>query len=176
MYAAVVPGGGVVQVYPGVHTSKHLHSKFSQMGAKPSVSSQGRPLGQWHRPPTHSMPSGQRLPQAPQWCSFLSRFTHLSLQRLWPSGQPQTFSSPRLMQFLEQHWESLLHSLPKRLQSLAQATPGKEANAAPRRAPPIHLIALPLERVPVASSFASSSKERLVVCWLTRAPIPRRAG
>src|SRR5215208_2743094 len=63
------------------------------------------------------------------------------------------------MQFLEQHWESLLHSLPKRLQSSAQAIPGKEANAAPRRAPPIHLIALPLERVPLASPFASWSKE-----------------
>src|SRR5215211_5822884 len=63
------------------------------------------------------------------------------------------------MQFLEQHWESLLHSLPKRLQSSAQAIPGKEANAAPRRAPPIHLIALPLERVPLASPLASSSKE-----------------
>src|SRR5215218_11281951 len=63
------------------------------------------------------------------------------------------------MQFLEQHWESLLHSLPKRLQSSAQATPGKEASAAPRRAPPIHLIALPLERVPLASPSASSSKE-----------------
>jgi hypothetical protein len=47
----------------------------------------------------------------------------------------------------------------KRLQSLAQANPGTEAKAAPRRAPPIHLIALPLERVPVASSLASSSKE-----------------
>src|SRR5215211_8250251 len=63
------------------------------------------------------------------------------------------------MQFLEQHWESLLHSLPKRLQSSAQAIPGKEANAAPRRAPPNHLIALPLERVPLASPFASWSKE-----------------
>src|ERR671912_239522 len=63
------------------------------------------------------------------------------------------------MQFLEQHWESLLHSLPKRLQSLAQATPGTEAKAAPRRAPPIHLIALPLERVPLASPLASSSRE-----------------
>jgi hypothetical protein len=72
------------------------------------------------------------------------------------------------MQFLEQYWESLLHSRPKRLQSLAQATPGKEAKAAPRRAPPIHLIALPLERVPLASPLASSSKVRLVVCWLTR--------
>jgi hypothetical protein len=64
------------------------------------------------------------------------------------------------MQFLEQHWESLLHSLPKPLQSSsAKATPGTEASAAPRRAPPTNLIALPLERVPVASPFASSSKE-----------------
>jgi hypothetical protein len=63
------------------------------------------------------------------------------------------------MQFFEQHWESLLHSLPKRLQSSAQATPGTEAKAAPRRAPPTNLRALPLERVPLARPFASSSKE-----------------
>jgi hypothetical protein len=41
----------------------------------------------------------------------------------------------------------------------AQATPGMEAKAAPRRAPPIHLIALPLESVPFASPLANSSKE-----------------
>src|SRR5215212_710427 len=75
------------------------------------------------------------------------------------------------MQFLEQHCESLLHALPKRLQSLAQATPGTEAKAAPRRAPPIHLRALPLERVPVASPLARSSKDWLVVCWLTCCPL-----
>ena len=63
-----------------------------------------------------------------------------------------------------EHWEFLLHSLPNSLQSVAQATPGTEANAAPGRAPPIHLIALPLERVPVASPLASSSKELSVVC------------
>jgi hypothetical protein len=114
-----------------------------------------------HSRPTHSSPSSQRLEHSPQWCSFFCRFTHLSLQRLLPSGQPQTLSSPRLMQFFEQHWESLLHSRPKRLQSLAQAIPGTtKANAAPRSAPPIYLIALPLERVPVASPLASSSKER----------------
>src|SRR5215213_3194635 len=112
-----------------------------------------------HTPSTHSCPSGQRLKQRPQWRSFVCRFTHLSLQRVWPSGQPQTLSSPRLTQFLEQHWESLRHSLPKCLQPSAQATPGTEANAAPRRAPPTNLIALPLETVPVASSLASSSKE-----------------
>ena len=118
-----------------------------------------------HPPPTHSSPASQRLKQLPQWRSFLSRFTHLSLQRVLPSGQAQTLSSPRLMQFLEQHWESLLHSLPKVLQSSAQASPGTEANAAPRRAPPIHLRALPLERVPVASPLASSSKERPTPPW-----------
>jgi hypothetical protein len=49
---------------------------------------------------------------------------------------------------------------------LAQATPGKEANAAPRRAPPIHLIALPRERVPVASPLANSSKEVVTLLGL----------
>ena len=117
------------------------------------------PLGHWHAPPTHSLPSGHRLKQLPQWRSLVFRSTHPSLQRVLPSGQPQTLSSPRLMQFLEQHWESLLHSLPKRLQSSAQATPGTEANAAPRRAPLTNLIALPLEKWPFASPLASSSKE-----------------
>ena len=89
-----------------------------------------------HTPSTHSCPSGQRLKQRPQWRSVFLRFTHLPsppgfLQRVLPSGQPQILSSPRLMQFLEQHWESLRHSRPKRLQSSsAQATPGTEAKAA----------------------------------------------
>ena len=158
----------------------------------------------WHTPRTHCSPSSQRWKQRPQWRSLLCRFTqlplqqvwfdaqrfaqlpqwpslvfrftHLSPQRLWPGGQPQTLSSPCLMQFFEQHWESLLHSLPKRLQSLAQATPGTEAKAAPRRAPPIHLIALPLESVPVASPLARSSKDRLVVCWLTCCPHSPKGG
>src|SRR5215212_5559369 len=129
-----------------------------------------------HTPSTHSCPSAQRLKQAPQWRSFLWRFTHLSLQAVLPSGQPQTLSSPRLTQFFEQHWESLLHSLPKRLQSLAQATPGMEAKAAPRRAPPIHLIALPLERVPLASPLASSSKELCAVCVAIGSPLPEMTG
>jgi hypothetical protein len=42
---------------------------------------------------------------------------------------------------------------------LAKATPGKEAKAAPRRALPTNLSALPLERVPLARALASSSKE-----------------
>jgi hypothetical protein len=136
----------------------------------------GQPPSPWHTPFTHCSPSSQRLKHSPQWRSFVCRFTHLYLQRVLPSGQPQTLWSPHLTQFLEQHWKSLRHSRPKRLQSLAQATPGKEANAAPRRAPPIHLIALPLERVPVASPFASSSKERLVVCWLTCCPPSPKGG
>lgn len=153
----------------------HPHSQVSGLSVPPSQATGGQPP--WHIPSTHSDPSSQRLKQLPQWRSFVCKLTHLSsLQRVRPVGQPQTLSSPRLMQFLEQHWESLRHSLPKRLQSLAQATPGKEAKAAPRRAPPIHLIALPLERVPLASPLASSSKEWLVVCWLTCDPFPQRAG
>ena len=134
----------------GVHTGLQNGS----VPGTPSVHSS--PAGQGglhigsppHTPSTHSCPSGQRLKQLPQWRSFLCRFTHLSPQRVWPWGQAQTLSSPRLTQFLEQHWESLLHSLPKRLQSSsAKATPGKETSAAPRRAPPTNLSALPLERV-----------------------------
>jgi hypothetical protein len=43
--------------------------------------------------------------------------------------------------------------------SAAQATPGIEANAPPTNAAPSNLSALRLERVPLASPFASSSKE-----------------
>ena len=134
----------------------------------------------WHIPLSHSSPSSQGLKQLPQCLSFLWRFTHLPsprgfLQRVLSSGQPQTLSSPRPMQFLEQHWESLLHSRPKRLQPSAQATPGMDANAPPTRATPISRSALPLERVPVASPLASSSKDWLVVCRLTYCPFPKRA-
>ena len=129
-------------------------------------------------PPTHSDPSGQRLPQLPQWCSFFSRFTHLPLQQVW-------FERHRLEQLPQ--WRSLVlrftHLSPQRVcpsehrsSSLAQATPGTEAKAAPRRAPPIHLIALPLERVPVARPLASSSKDWLVVCWLTCCPHSPKGG
>jgi hypothetical protein len=41
----------------------------------------------------------------------------------------------------------------------AHATPGTEANTPPRRALPIHLSALRLVRVPLASPLANSSKE-----------------
>jgi hypothetical protein len=75
------------------------------------------PLGQpppWHTPPTHSLPSRQRLKQLPQCRSFLCRFTHLSPQRACPVGQPQILPSPLgfLMQFLEQHWRSPVHLRP----------------------------------------------------------------
>ena len=44
-----------------------------------------------------------------------------------------------------------------------QAAPGKEAKAPPTRAPPSNLSALPLERVPLASPLANSSKDEVVV-------------
>jgi hypothetical protein len=137
----------------------------------PSVSGVPGQPPPWHIPPTHSSPSAQRWKHSPQWRSFLSRFTHLSPQRLWTSGQAQTLSSPRLMHLLEQHWESLLHSLPKRLQSSsAQATPGKEAKAAPRRAPPIHLIALPLERCLLQAPWQARLRNSVSFVWPSAAP------
>src|SRR3712207_2726808 len=45
----------------------------------------------------------------------------------------------------------------------ARATPGMAASAPPRRAAPINRRALPRERVPLASSLASSSKARSLV-------------
>jgi hypothetical protein len=46
----------------------------------------------------------------------------------------------------------------------------------PTRAAPISLSALPRESVPLASPLASSSKVRLVVCWLTRCPLSPKGG
>jgi hypothetical protein len=97
-------------------------------------------------------------------------------QRVLPSGQPQTLSSPRLTQFLEQHWRSLRHLRPKPLQSSsAQAAPGtKEASALPTSPPPSNLNALPLERVPLASPLASSSKELSVDSLAIGCPLSRK--
>ena len=151
-----------------------------QLGSPPPTGGSNSPshTSPSHTPATHSCPSAQRLKQLPQWRSFLCRFTHLSLQRVRPVGQAHTLSSPRLTQFLEQHWESLRHLRPKPLQSSssAKATPGKEANAPPTRAAPINLMALPRERVPLASPLASSSKEWLEVSWLTCTPFSPKDG
>jgi hypothetical protein len=136
------PGTSTTQIVPGLHCSQlvtRAHPVVQSVQTVPLPSARyphSQPLGQLgvhigsppeRTPSTHSCPSAQRLEQLPQWFSFLLRLTHLSLQRVLPSGQPHTLSSPRLTQFFEQHWWSLLHSLPKRLQPSAQATPGKEA-------------------------------------------------
>jgi len=145
----------------------HTPPTHSCPSAQHSVPHVVVPLGQppWHTPRTHSCPAAQLLEQLPQWRSLVLRFTHPSLQRVLPSGQPQTLSSPRLTQFLEQHWRSLRHLRPKPLQSSsAKAVPGTEANAPPTRAAPISLSALPLERVPLANPLVSSSKALSVVC------------
>lgn len=68
---------------------------------------------------------------------------------------------PRLTQFLEQHWESLLHSLPKRLQSSAQAIPGKEAKAAPRRAHPSTLEPCPSRGCPLRAPLQARRRRTL---------------
>jgi hypothetical protein len=58
----------------------------------------------------------------------------------------------------------LQHLTHSRLPPLsAQATPGIEAKAPPTKAAPSNLSALPLERVPLATSFANSSKESSAV-------------
>jgi hypothetical protein len=111
---------------PGMHTCS------SGQQSPPHTVSPGGQLPS-HPPPTHSCPSSQRWKHSPQWRSFLCVFTHLSPQRSWPVGQLQTLSSPHLTQFLEQHWESLLHSLPKRLQSLAQRWPRLPLERKPTR-------------------------------------------
>ena len=58
----------------------------------------------------------------------------------------------------------------------ASATFGVKASAPPRRAAPINLSALPRESVPLARPLASSSKDRLVVSWLTCCPLSQKGG
>jgi hypothetical protein len=82
-----------------------------------------------------------------------------------------------LTQLLLQHCSSFLHVFPLRLQpggSAAASPMPTDASAPPTRAAPINLSALPRESVPLASPLATSSKERLVVCWLTCAPCRER--
>jgi hypothetical protein len=71
---------------------------------------------------------------------------------------------PRLEQLPLQHCLSLLQSLPLGVQpgGSAAAIPPKPSDPSvpPRRAAPISLSALRRERLPLASSLASSSKER----------------
>jgi hypothetical protein len=83
---------------------------------------------------------------------------------------------PLLTQLPLQHCASFLHFFPVGLQRSAAATPPSDPSAPPTRAAPINLSALRRVMLPLASALASSSKERLVVCWLTCAPIPQRAG
>jgi hypothetical protein len=57
----------------------------------------------------------------------------------------------------------------------AHATLGTEANAAPTRAPPIHLSAWPLETVPLARPLATASKRSWFIPRTSRTP-RHRAG
>jgi hypothetical protein len=78
-----------------------------------------------------------------------------------------------------QHTLSFVQCFPLRLQpggSAAASQMPSDASVPPTRAAPISLSALPREMLPLARPVASSSKERLEVSWLTRTPIPRRAG
>jgi hypothetical protein len=78
-----------------------------------------------------------------------------------------------------QHCVSFLHFFPLRLQPIGAAAASPmptDASVPPRRAAPINLSALPRVMLPLASPLASSSKERSEVCWLTCAPLSRRAG
>jgi len=140
---------------------------------------QGSPFGiheGLQSPLTPSSPSAQRLKQLPQCLSFLLRFTHLPLQQVW-------FEAQRLEQLPQ--WRSFLlrftHLSPQRVcpsehRSAAHATPGTEPKALPTRRPPINLRALPRDREPLARALASSSKVRLVVCWLTCCPFSPKGG
>jgi hypothetical protein len=57
-----------------------------------------------------------------------------------------------------------------------QGHPRHGGQRGPKEGPPIHLRALPLESVPVASPFASSSKERSVVCVAIGSSLPDMTG
>jgi hypothetical protein len=73
----------------------------------------------------------------------------------------------------------LLQFFPLRLQPGGSAPASRmpsDASVPPTRAAPINLSALPRESVPLASPLASSSKERLVVSWLTCCPHSPKGG
>ncbi|MDQ3704001.1 MAG: hypothetical protein M3437_02060 [Chloroflexota bacterium] len=77
-----------------------------------------------------------------------------------PVGQPHILPLPFgfLIHRREQHWVLAVHLLKGCLHA-AQAAPGMEASVTPTSAAPTIRSALPLERVPVASPLARSSKE-----------------
>ena len=85
---------------------------------------------------------------------------HWLLQSVLPVGQPHILPFPWgfLMQLLEQHWVLAVHLRLRGLHA-AQAAPGMEASVAPTSAAPTIRSALRLERVPLASPLARSSKE-----------------
>jgi hypothetical protein len=125
-----------------------------------------------HSPSTHSCPSSQRLEQLPQCLSFCCRFTHLPPQQV--CFEPQRLRQlPQWRSFVCKLTHLSLHRVcPLGHRSLAQATPGTEAKAAPTRAPLIHLSALPLEMVPSARPQASSSKECSTLVGFSEGELP----
>jgi hypothetical protein len=145
------PGTSTTQIVPGLHCSQlvtRAHPVVQSVQTVPVPSARSphsQPLGQLgvhigsppeHTPSTHSCPSAQRLEQLPRWFSFLLRLTHLSLQRVLPSGQPQTLSSPPPNAVLR---AALV--VPPAFPSQTPATvgpgyPGEGGSAAPRSAPP----------------------------------------
>ncbi len=124
--------------------------------------------------PWQMYPSGQTLPQAPQLFWSKTTLVHTPLQQR-SSGDAQSPASEQAPGWTGEHVPStqfcpagqcsfLLH-LPGF--GLAQATPGTEAKAAPTIAPHINRNAWRREMVPLASTLASSSKDRsLVVSWV----------
>jgi hypothetical protein len=132
----------------------------------------------WFKVPKKQSPAGQAehcpLTQLPlQHSLALAQVTPFSWQ-----AQVPLLEVPLLEQMPLQHCLSFLHFFPSGLhRSSAPASPiPSDASVPPTRAAPISLSALPREMLPLASPLASSSKERLVVSWLTASPFPRRAG
>jgi hypothetical protein len=118
-------------------------------------------------------------PQSGQSSGLSQGIAHVPLlSRTLPDGHGSAFGALAqvpLTHLRLQHCSSFLHFFPSRLQpggSAAASPMPSDASAPPTTAAPINLSALRRESVPLASPLASSSKERLVVCWLTCCPYP----
>jgi hypothetical protein len=171
------PGGGHWSQLPCIGggtpgTGSSTQARLSSARGKQTqseVSEQEVPVGpsatHWpmvQKPLQHSLPLlqeaqfGRHISHGPSW----SPWRRWASTALWETSLVSSSGVPGLWQMVT---FCCLASAREGI-SAAMAVPAKSFSARRR------LIE------PSASALASSSKERLVVCWLTCCPIPRRAG
>jgi hypothetical protein len=152
--------GSQSQICPDGHAhSPRPHApsggRSGQIGAhSPVTGEQPVPCGHAHSPVTHpSCPCGHTHAPPAQTSAAEQTLEHC----------PQLFASDCRLTHRPRHFTRPVGQLPFPGAGAAQAIPGTAANAPPMRAAPIHLSALPLDTVPLASPLASSSKELSLV-------------